>query len=313
MKIDRQTLSLFCYSMAQCAGAGVPPERALQLAGGGLRNRILRRTIQAARRACGQGASIADSLAPHRAAFPHHFLPVIVAGETSGRLMEAFEFLHAHAVRLAPSLALVRNTWLYPLICIVFGWLLRAGIYVHYERYQAAVWFVWSTFGQTLLAVAAGWAILRLRPFKRLIDSLLLHLPIIRETLIHMSLVVFFATFRLVYEVGNTSVLTMFDLALQTVGNSRIREAFLPARRVLEQQGAFADAFAQVSLLGPNAKSALSNGAVSGQLEQSLAAIIKSETEELEIVLRSFNAIFQRLVAFSVSMSVVETILICIL
>jgi hypothetical protein len=38
---------------------------------------------------------------------------------------------------------------------------------------------------------------------------------------------------------------------------------------------------------------------------------VASVTEQLEFTLQAFNNIFQRIVAFSVAMSIVETVIIC--
>jgi hypothetical protein len=40
---------------------------------------------------------------------------------------------------------------------------------------------------------------------------------------------------------------------------------------------------------------------------------VETVTQQLEMTLQIFNKFFQRLVAFSVAMSIVETVLICIL
>ena len=245
--------------------------------------------------------------------FPRYFLPVLRAGETSGRLMEAFQLLSHHCHRIGPSLRLVRNTWLYPLICIVFGWIIRTGVFVYFGKCQTAWQFFYITFGAASLLALLGWLLFKIQPVKRAIDLVLLQIPIIRETEIRLAVVLFFATFRLAYEAGGQGVVHMFDLAWQTVRNDAIRQDLLKARQILEQNGTFGDAFETSTLLEDDIKGMINTGSISGQLDRSLTKIVETATQQLETMLQIFNQLFHRLVAFSVAMTIVETVTICVL
>jgi type II secretory pathway component PulF len=313
MKIDNRTLWLFADAMATCLAAGLPPQRALELSGPGTRSQALGKLIRIARQRCDQGMSMSEALAPGSKVLPHYFLPVIRAGEAGGRLVEAFQLLHQHCRRIAPSARLVRNSWLYPLSCIVFGWIIRLGIFLYFDKPAAAWHFFWYSFGTSSLLVLAWWVLLKLHTVKARVDSLLLQIPVIREAELGLGTVLFFSTFRLAYEAGGLGVVAMFDLACQTIRNSAIRQDWLKARRVLEQHGTFADAFGQLTLLEDRFKGLIATGSVSGQLEQSLTQLVASVTQQLEFILQSFNNVFQRLVSITVAMSIVETVMICTL
>jgi type II secretory pathway component PulF len=105
----------------------------------------------------------------------------------------------------------------------------------------------------------------------------------------------------------------MFDLASQTIRNSAIRRDFSKARRILDQNGTFAEAFWQLTLLEDRFKGMIATGSVSGKLEKSLTKLVALVTQQLEFTLQTFNNVFQRVVSFSVAMTIVETVLICIL
>jgi type II secretory pathway component PulF len=140
----------------------------------------------------------------------------------------------------------------------------------------------------------------------------LLQIPFVRKVQIRLAMALFFATFRLAYEAGGLAVLTIFDLALQTVGNLAIRKDLLSARAVLEENGAFEDAFNEPVLIEDELKSSIAAGALSGHLGTSLGQIVKVETAALELSLERFNRIFQRLIAFGVTLSIVGTLLLCL-
>jgi hypothetical protein len=238
---------------------------------------------------CDQGMAVSEALEPGLKVFPPYFLPVVHAGETVGRLIEAFKLLSRHCYRIGPSVRLVRNAWLYPLICIVFGWIIRAGILVYFGKYQAAWQFLWATFGVGLLLVLVAWLLFKIQAVNRVVDFVLLQIPLIRETEIRLAVVLFFATFRLAYEAGGLGVVLIFDLAWQTVRNGAIRKDLLKARRKLARNGAFEDAFRQSTLLEYDIKEMINTGSLSGQLDQCLTHIVETATEKLEMTLRIFN------------------------
>jgi len=237
---------------------------------------------------------------------------VIRAGELSGRQVEAYHLLHQHCERLEPSLKLVRQAWLYPLICILFGYAVRMGLFLYFGLWHRAWLVLRDDLSRGTLFVLVCWALLKVPAVKQTVDYLLVQIPLVRETLIRLSVVLFFATFRLVYEAGGLNVTMMFDLALQTVGNLAIRQDFLQARAVLEEQGGFEEAFRLPQLLEDSIKSSIAAGTLSGYLGTSLEQVIKAETLQLEAALDLFNRIFQRLIVLGVGMSIIGTLLICL-
>jgi len=166
--------------MAVCLSSGLCPGKALELSASGTPSKALRTGVEVARQRCAQSMALADALEPAQRVFPHYVLPVIRAGETGGRLVEAFQLLHDHARRLGPSLS-------------------------------------------------------------------------------------------------------------------------------------FGDAFARLTLLETRFKGMIATGAISGQLDRSLSAIVEEATSQLDAALQAFNQVFQRVVAFCVAMSIVETVFPCTL
>jgi len=296
--------------MAACLASGLPAPKALELSGA--RTPAFQETVRAAVKQCDQGLTISEALAPQAKNFPRYFLPVVHAGEVSGRQAEAFQLLYQHCVRIGPSLLVMRNTWLYPLVCIVFGWIIRTGCYVCFGKYQAAWQFVETTFGTALLLVLAGWLLFKLASVKNALDFTLMQIPILRETQIRLTVVLFFSTFRMAYEGGGLGVVRMFDLALATVGNDTLRQDLLKAREVLAQNGSIGDAFNEPELLDEDLKGMINTGSLSGKLDESLTQIVEQATWQLDLTLQAFNQVFQRVVALSVAMSIAETVLICV-
>ena len=144
-------------------------------------------------------------------------------------------------------------------------------------------------------------------------DFALLQIPVIRETEIRSSVVLFFAAFKLAYEAGGVHVTRMFDLALDTVRNRALREDLQKGRTALAGHQGFGEAFGTVAFLDDDIKGSIGSGALAGQLDRSLESVVQTATSELEVTLTMFNNIFQRLVALTVAMAIVETVYLCIL
>lgn len=312
MKIDNQSLCLFTNTMATCLASGLVAKKALEMSGARAGSRELQKVIRMAADRCDQGMTVSEALEPGARWLPHYFVPMIRAGEMSGKLAEAFQLLNRHCRRIGPSIRVLRNTWLYPLICILFGWVVRTGILLYFGKYGAAGHFVLTSFGTGLLLVLAGWGLMKLEPARQFIDRALLQMPLIRETEIRQANVLFFSTFRLVYEAGGLGVTTMFDLAWGTIRNRAIREDLLGAREVMEQNGTIGDAFESARLLEDDLKGIIHTGSISGRLDRSLSEIVETATQQLDMTLQIFNQFFQRVVAFSVAMSIVETLVMCL-
>ena len=86
-------LSRFAYDLGTCARTGVDMPRALELTVRTLKSTPVGRSLTGASEAVRNGESLAKALSPAAHTLPSFFLPVIRAGEKSGRLDEAFEFL----------------------------------------------------------------------------------------------------------------------------------------------------------------------------------------------------------------------------
>lgn len=297
--------------MANCLSAGLAPVAALE-ASRLVQDLQLDRCLKDVIDACGRGISIADSLEPHRHRLPHFFLPVLHAGEASGRLVEAFRFLHECCLRINPTLVLVRSVWLYPLLIIMFGWLARMVIMVYFGAYGAA-WQTFLGFGTQLgLLALVIYGVARVPALASVRDWGALQFPMAREVVIGLSQVLFFGSFSLLLKTGGIEVLRILEYAAEAVGNSVVRSDFLNARPVFVQHGSFEAAFSRVRLLDSGQKSIIATSAMAGCLEDGLERIVKVAQEDLERTLNRFNAIFQRLVVFSVSMSIVGTLWMCI-
>jgi len=111
--------------MAALARAGVPLERGLTELGGDLPGRLGRLATGLAER-MGQGQSLTQAMADCGAEFPAVYRAVVAAGLRAGRLSAALEAVAGSIRRLAELRRALASASLYPLVVLVFGWLLFA-------------------------------------------------------------------------------------------------------------------------------------------------------------------------------------------
>jgi type II secretory pathway component PulF len=312
VKPDLELLSWFSYSMGQCLSAGLLPRQALEASGGRAGSPAFRQCIRTAVEHCDQGGSLADALDRSGCPLPHFYVPVVRAGEVSGRLEEAFRFLHEHCQRMNPIMTLVRNTWRFPLVCILFGWVIRTGIFAWFGAWRLALDFIAGTFVMFGLVVLVAYLLLKFDRVRRLVDLLLLQLPAVRKVETELATALFFGTFNLVYKTGGVEVVEMFDLASATVRNTCLRADLLRARRVFEERGSFEEAFAEPAMIEVTYKGLVATGALGGKLDEALDHIVAMTGERLETGLKLFQEFLYRAVVLSVGMSIATTILTCV-
>jgi general secretion pathway protein F len=287
--------------------------KSLALSGARAESKALQQGVGVAQALCAQGMPLADALEGSKRLLPHFCIPVIRAGERSGRVVEAFQFLHDHCVRIGPSLAIVRKTWLYPLVCILFGCVIRVGLFLYF----GALALAWYLFRDTVVGlgglVLVAYLVRRVRPVRMAIDRAVLRFPLVRAVEIDLATVLFFRTFSLMYKAGGLDVITMFDLALETVRNTAIQEDLMRIRDVLCDGGTFDEAFRRPCMLSPEDKGMIAAGALGGSLGQSMEKVAELATGRLQTTLDAFNRFSLRLVVFGVGMSIAGTVYLCLL
>ena len=296
------------YSMVKCLSSGINAARSLELSGSSSESRALRRCVRQAIVKVKDGETIWEALALNEKIFPHFFVPVVRCGEESGRLVEAFEYLCDYCHKLRPAAKFVRKTWLYPIVMIVFGWLVRLVLYYIFDSPGTAWKFAQGTFVKFGIIVAILYVVLRLRQAKVLFDWIKLQLPLLRETQIDFSVDIFFRTLNLMYKTGGIHIARMVEMASLTIANSLIKKDFLRAHQPLLDGETIAETFSSQKLVPQVYKDEIAVGSVSGELDRCLDKICEISSQMLEMRLEIFNNIFLRIVSFAVGFSIAFTI-----
>jgi len=253
-----------------------------------------------------RGSTLAQALSGADDLLPPFFLPVIEAGELSGRLDEALSFLESHCRLLAGPASALRNVWLFPLVIMVFGSLIQVILLLMASPVDALVVLGRELFGYAQLLVIV--AIVMFTPVRYFFDQLRLSLPLIgsleREIASHR----FFRVLSLVYSVGGHRVEKMIQTAAQTVSNRAARAELLKAARAIEEKASVGDAFRLVSILSEDEQATIGVGELSGTLEKAFDRISDDTGSNMIAKLNRIQFWSVRIVMYVVMMSIIATL-----
>jgi type II secretory pathway component PulF len=307
LKIPLSLLSVFCGNVATCLSAGLGVPASLRTSVRYASNRVLKEIAETAAEQTAAGEALAEAIRPSERRFPAFFLPVVRCGEQSGRLDEAFAYLAEHCALLVRPGRLVRNTWLFPVLIVLLGSIIKIALYAIFAPRAAAIAYAGDTFLSYAVAAAAVGAVLILPQTKAIVDQITLAIPVLRETQCDLAANRFFHALNLVYSTGGMRVEAMIRLAAQSVGNGAIRADLLQAAEAIEAGATIAEAFRAPQVISLEYQEMIHAGEVAGRLEQALSTICRLTAQTLEQRLKTFNRIFQRVLDYAVISSIAVT------
>jgi len=309
LKIPLSQLSVFCGNLATCLSAGLGVPASLRTSVRHASNQTLKQIAETAAELTASGIGLFEALRPGKDRFPVFFLPIIRCGEHSGRLDEAFAYLAEHCALLVRPGRLVRNTWLFPILIVMLGSILKIALYAVFAPRAATLAYLGDTLLEYAIAAAVAVAVLFVPQSKAIFDQVKLALPIVRETECDLAVNRFFHALNLVYSTGGMRVEAMIRLAAQSVGNSAVRADLLRAAQAIEAGATLSEAFATPQVVSLEYKEMIHAGEIAGRLEQAFATVCRLTAQALEQRLNAFNRVFQRVVGLAVIASVAGTAL----
>ncbi len=299
-------LSLFAGNLATCAEAGVELVRGVTVSGRALAGTRLATVVQSAAERIKQGDSVATALGAENAPWPPFFVPMIEAGEETGHLDASLRYLEHHCQLLAgPSRTLFR-VWSIPLAILVAGTVVEFIAYLVRRSLGDAAWYLWRSlpFYVCLMAVAyIGFA----SPFKSLVDSLKLSLPLAGALERELAVNRFFCALSMLYAAGGRRVESMIRIAGRNVSNLAFRQEMLRVARRIERGAGVTDAFAVSARLQRDERNLIATGELAGTLEHSFAMISEAAGEQLEGRLQLVQQFSVRLTMLAVILSIILT------
>lgn len=252
-KILAKDISVFSRQLATMMSAGVPLVQAFEIVGRGHENPSMQELIMAIKSDVESGTALAEALAKHPRQFDDLFCNLVHAGEQAGILENLLDKIATYKEKVEAIKGKIKKAMFYPVAIVVVAFIITAILLVfvipQFESMFAnfgadlpaltafviqlsqifqSYWYIifGSLFGATYLAIQAKQ---RSKPFNRLIDRVIIKLPIIGEIIVKATIARFARTLSTMFAAGMPLVEAMETVA-DAAGNSVYGEAILGMR-----------------------------------------------------------------------------------
>lgn len=318
-KITSGEIAIFMRQMAVMMAAGVPLVQSLEIVGRGHENPSLGEMIMAIKLSIEGGDSFAESLRK----FPLHFDELVVnlveAGEKSGTLEALLDKIATYKEKTEAIKKKVKKALTYPAAVVVVAFIVT-GILLYFvvPQFQSLFQgfgadlpaftlmviglskFVQSYWWMILLAVGGGFYALfeakrRSANFRRLLDRLMLKIPVVGDILYKSAVARFARTLSTMFAAGVPLVEAM-DSVGKAAGNIVFTEAILRMKDQVATGQQLNFTMQQSSLFPNMATQMVQIGEESGALDAMCAKVADFYEAEVDALVDALSSLLEPLI-----------------
>ena len=303
MRISFRETAGIAEDLAELLAAAIPLPRTFELVYKHCRSQRARVAVAALRDAVMDGRKFHEGLRDARRVWPPYFIELVRCAETAGMLHAGFAEGADHFRRLGRARLSAHKLWLVPACITVFAWLCIICMWTWFGGIGRGfdVFYGYVRFSAPIVFVVL--AVVYVPPLRRLLDAVLLGLPLISETVRDLCLYQFTSCFRYLY-IGAVRAPEIVRYAAAAAGNSVLRRKLSAAAGAVEEGKKFAEALAPVMRWPGGYINELRTGEISGQLEAVLNQLAEERKEALEARVAAVRAVTDRLFAFAAMMAI---------
>lgn len=303
-RIKTKRIAIFTRQFSVMLEAGLPLVQCLEILGEQEENRNFKAIIEQVRVDVESGSSLTDAMSKHPKAFDNLFTSMIAAGEAGGILDVILRRLSAYMEKIVKLRAQVKAALLYPAAVIIIAavvvyiilWKvipvfaqLYAGlggelpfltqVVVGASRFIGR-WSIWIflALGALVLAVKYYHGTYRGR---RVIDGLLLKIPIIGQLLLKIAVARFCRTLSTLTSSG-VPILDGLDITARTSGNAIIEDAILAVRKRVEEGKTLSGPLGETKIFPVMVVQMINVGEQTGAIDQMLSKIADFFEDEVD-------------------------------
>ena len=303
-KVSAKNLAIFTRQFSVMIDAGLPLVQCLEILGNQEEDKRFAQTILATRADVESGASLAEAMRKHPAAFDSLFTNMVAAGEAGGILDAILKRLAVYIEKNVKLKGQVKSAMIYPAAVISMAVIVIAVI----------LWKVIPTFAALFAGLGAElplptriviWlsdAVVSLGPFvvvgvmaavyglrryyatdggRHAIDRLSLRAPVIGAILRKIAVARFCRTLSTLITSG-VPILDGLDITAKTAGNAIIEDAILATRASIERGETIAEPLKQTGVFPSMVSQMIGVGEATGALDTMLAKIADFYEEEVD-------------------------------
>ncbi len=311
-RVSLDDLILFSRQMYSLIHAGVPIIRSLEGMLETVKNRQMKRTLQEMIQGLEQGGQVSEVLADFPRIFPPLFTSIIHAGESGGRLDEAFLEVSKYLEREKETKMRVKSALRYPsfvviaiavAIAIVTLFVIPtfAKVFASFEAelpLPTRILMSISDFATTYWPYIFGFGILLFFSFRSYIntekgrfqcDRFKLKIPIVGNILLRTSLARFARSFATGFSSG-VPLLQTLNLTSHSVGNSYIGYYINEMSDLVERGENLTNSASSTGLFTPLVLQMLSVGEETGGIDSMLSEVADFYDREVDYDIRNLSS-----------------------
>jgi type IV pilus assembly protein PilC len=266
-KVKAKDLAIFTRQFSVMIDAGLPLVQCLDILASQQANKYFQHVLGTVRQDVEEGSTLAQAMARHPKTFDQLFVNMIEAGETGGILDLILQRLSTFIEKIVKLKRDVISAMIYPAAVIVIAVVVVAAIMIFVipqfqviflgllgpgeelplptRMVMAVSHFVAGIGGLCVLVVIIGGAIAirfyyRTPGGRRLIDSVLLKMPVFGKILLKIAIARFSRTLSTLLSSG-VPILQALDITARTAGNVIIEEAITKIREGVERGESFVE------------------------------------------------------------------------
>jgi type IV pilus assembly protein PilC len=319
--VPPQSIAIFTRQFSVMIDAGLPLVQCLEILGSQQDHKVLKRVLIQVRQDVESGSNLADSMRKHPKVFNDLFTNMVAAGEAGGILDTILQRLATYIEKSVKLNSQVKSAMIYPvavisIACIVVMVILWKVIPVFASLFASLgaelplptrVVIAMSNFiGDfwwlvTILVVATIYATRRYHETykgKRVIDGLLLRMPVIGMLLRKIAVARFCRTLSTLTSSG-VPILDGLQITARTAGNSIIEDAIMATRKSVEEGKTISEPLGDTDVFPPMVVQMIAVGEQTGALDTMLSKIADFYEDEVDLAVAGLMKLLEPvLIAF---------------
>jgi type IV pilus assembly protein PilC len=318
-KITTSEIAIFSRQMATMMASGVPLVQALEIVGRGHDNASMSQMILAIKINVEGGSSFAESLAKFPLQFDELFVNLVDAGERSGALETLLGKVATYKEKTEAIKKKVKKAMTYPTAVLIVAFIVTAILLVFVvpqfeelfkgfgadlpaftmmvvglSRWMQAYWWL-------LAGIIGGgvFALINLHKrsanFRRLLDRLLLRIPVIGDILYKSAVARFARTLSTMFAAG-VPLVEALDSVAKAAGNIVFTEAIMNMRDQVSTGQRLQLTMQQTGLFPNMAVQMVAIGEESGSLDQMCAKVADFYEEEVDALVDALSSLMEPMI-----------------
>jgi type IV pilus assembly protein PilC len=317
-KAKHKDLALFTRQFSVMLDAGLPLVQCLEILAQQQDNKFFQKVIFQTRSDVESGMTLADSMAKHPRVFEPLYTNMVAAGETGGILDIILQRLSTYLEKMVKLKSDVKSALIYPIAVIVisivvisiimivvipafkniFEGLLGPGeklpwlteIVVTLSQFMAGFW--WLIAIVIGIAVAAAKAWYKTEKGHRVIDSMILKLPIFGPIMKKIAVARFSRTLSTLLSSG-VPILESLEITARTAGNVIVSEAIQKVRVGIEQGQTFVEPLKASGVFPLMVSQMIGVGEQTGALDAMLSKIADFYEQEVDAAIANLLSLME--------------------